>query len=244
MRLPLALALGAAALLASAVSAKRPLPTLAHSCSQKVAATAFHVRTGDRLTLYAAVLGNGPTGIVIAAQHFSTSCEWVPEAKLLAAHGYRVLVFDYRNTGNSQSVLGSREGRIDRDVVAAARELRRRGSTQIVLVGSLIGAIAALDAAPALAPPVSAVVAIAPPNTTEPGAIRPTAAAKALQVPILVLAGNVAGVSRGSTQALYDALMSPVKQLRTVKTAAYGVDVLKDGAMNAAVLQFIAAHTK
>ncbi len=35
-----------------------------------------------------------------------------------------------------------------------------------------------------------------------------------------------------------------MKQLRTVKTAAYGVDVLKDGAMNAAVLQFIAAHTK
>ena len=96
-----------------------PLPTLAHSCSQKVAATAFRVRTGDRLTLYAAVLGKGPSGIVLAAQHFSTSCEWVPEAKLLAAHGYRVLVFDYRNTGNSQrcSVRGKAE----------SRRLQRRG---------------------------------------------------------------------------------------------------------------------
>jgi dienelactone hydrolase len=241
----LVLVLGASLLLGPAAAAGRPLPTLAHACGVNVTATALHLRTPDRVTLYAAVLGSGRVGVVLAPQHYGTSCEWVPEAKLLAAHGYRVLVFDYRGAGNSDGAASQAgAARIDLDVVAAARELRRRGLTRIVLVGSLIGSIAALDAATAVDTPVSAVVALAPPNIVDEGALMLTRAAKALQVPILVLAGDVSAVSRGESQMVYDALSSHEKHVLAVPPAVRGVDVVRRKAANAAVLNFIAAHTR
>jgi pimeloyl-ACP methyl ester carboxylesterase len=58
--------------------------------------------------------------------------------------GYRALVFDFRGYN-----------RLDDDVVAAVAELRRRGVTKVVLVGSSMGGTAVLLAATRIRPAVA-----------------------------------------------------------------------------------------
>jgi pimeloyl-ACP methyl ester carboxylesterase len=214
-----------------------------------VTATSFYFKTADGVRLYGATIGAGRTGVVLAPQNFGTACEWVAEAKLLAAHGYRAMVFDYRSTGHSQMVRGKLMSRIDRDVLAAASGLRKRGATKIVLMGSLLGGAAVLRAAIEIPSPVAALVALAPPDSPyeaahlpQYGALDPSAAAARVQAPVLFVAGGhdiPVEISKG----LYDTLTVSDKQLVVaVSDAMKGVDLLKDAKANRAVLDFIAAH--
>jgi dienelactone hydrolase len=221
-------------------------PTLAQACRSPIKATPLTLRTTDSVRLFAATLGSGRVGIVLAAQHYGVSCEWVPEAKRLAAAGYRVLVFDNRNRGHSQSVGPLRSKQTDLDVVAAADALRRLGAKKIVLVGSLLSGLSVVDAAASVRPPVAAIIAIAPPDketTTRENDARLIPAAKHIRVPALFLVGNVGGVTPPETKNLYAWLDDPAKQLLKVKPALRGVDVFADPATAAAVMRFIATHT-
>jgi pimeloyl-ACP methyl ester carboxylesterase len=100
-------------------------------------ATLF-LTTPDRVRLYAAVFGSGTNGVVMANDVPHPICDEIPEAQLLAEKGFRVIVFDYRDRGQSGSG-GSHPGRLDLDVVAAAKELRHLGAGCVVLAGSYGG---------------------------------------------------------------------------------------------------------
>jgi dienelactone hydrolase len=90
------------------------------------------------------VLGQGRRGLVLAHQRGGDLCEWVPIARSYARLGYRTLVFDFHD-----------QDRLDDDVVAAVAELRRRGVTRVVLVGSSMGGTAVLVAATRIQPTVA-----------------------------------------------------------------------------------------
>jgi dienelactone hydrolase len=119
------------------------------------------VTTSDGVTLYAATIGHGPIGLVMAEDVPHSICEELPEAVLFAQHGYRVEVFDWRDRGSS-GTSGANPGRLDRDVEAAASTLRRQGSRCVAVVGSYGGAAAAIVAAVSMHPAPVALVAFDP----------------------------------------------------------------------------------
>ncbi|MFL5799179.1 MAG: hypothetical protein ACJ77A_14765 [Actinomycetota bacterium] len=117
--------------------------------------------TSDGVPLYAATIGRGPVGLVMANDVPHSLCEELPEAQLFADHGFRVEVFDYRDRGESGSG-GSNPGRLDLDVAAAAAALHRGGSRCLALAGSYGGVAAALVAAVTMRPPPFAVLGFDP----------------------------------------------------------------------------------
>jgi hypothetical protein len=63
----------------------------------------FHA---DHERLRAAVIGSGSIGAVLANQTDNSVCQWLPLPSYLAAHGMRVLAFDY---GSGDDSTGYRE---------------------------------------------------------------------------------------------------------------------------------------
>lgn len=72
-------------------------------CDGSAGARAIWFRAADGTRLYGALLGSGRVGIVVANDVPHSLCETLTPAQFLAAHGYRVLVFDYRDRGVSDA---------------------------------------------------------------------------------------------------------------------------------------------
>jgi len=201
------------------------------------------------------VLGEGDVGIVLAHQAFSDLCLWLPFGLELSGQGFRVLLFDFRNHGLAQSVVGSRDGQVDLDVVEAAAELRRRGARKVVLVGASLGGAAVVRGAVSTRPVVSAVVGISPPDTKlltgfptyQP--LDPTAAAARLRVPLLIIAGRSdLAVPVASSIRIFKASPSKKKRLVVVASPAHGAGLLGGSSPSAekarnALLEYIRLHT-
>src|SRR5689334_7604165 len=130
----------------SSTQAHRASPAL-DGCVRGGPATAIvTVRAGGE-RFAAAVLGRGPTGVVLANESDLDLCAWLPFAQTLSRQGVRVLVFDYASEAPQS------------EVAAAARWLRTGGATRVVLGGASEGAKAAIVAsahAPGLADAVVA----------------------------------------------------------------------------------------
>jgi Alpha/beta hydrolase family len=144
-------ATSASTLATPTTGAPLPKPCLLYARSP---ARPFWFRTSAGALLVGVMLGRGRTGLVLAHGYGLDLCEWFPQGQAFAGLGYRVLAFDFEGYGESQLGSGP-DARIDTDVVAAAEELRRRGADRIVLLGSSMGAMAALSAATRVRPPVA-----------------------------------------------------------------------------------------
>jgi pimeloyl-ACP methyl ester carboxylesterase len=154
-------------------------------------AHAFFFRASDGTRLYGAVLGQGGVGLVVANDVPHPLCEEVPIARALARRGLRVMVFDYRGRGESEP--GRHPTRLDLDVVAAAKEIARRGARTVVVLGAYAGASLALVAAGAPSVVDGVVGVSAAPRRGQymggpysgPGALD---VAKRLRIPVLLMA--------------------------------------------------------
>jgi pimeloyl-ACP methyl ester carboxylesterase len=135
--------------------------------------------------LVGVVLGRGRTGVVLAHGRGSDLCEWVGHGRRFAGWGYQVLAFDFGGFGDSRAGTGPGAG-IVADLRAAAGQLRRGGASRVVLVGSSMGATAALAAAPRIRPPVAGVVSLSGPAAF--GAVDAWSALPRLGVPVLFVA--------------------------------------------------------
>jgi len=102
----------------------------------------------------AAVLGSGPVGVVLSNQSDQNLCGWLPFGRTLAAHGFRVLLYDYG--ANPAPSL---------DVATAAGKLRALGARTVLLLGASEGAKASLIAAPQIRPAVAGVVSLSAERT-------------------------------------------------------------------------------
>ena len=191
-------------------------------------------RTADGATLRGAVLGHGKTGVVFAHQLDGDRCQWLAFARELRAKGYRALVFDMRGYGSSTGLDGTYP---DRDVTAAAKELRRRGATKIVLVGASMGATGVVVAAPAIKPTVAGVVELSAPTAF--GGVSALDAARKLRSPALFVAGRDDAAFAPATRALYRAAATMDKRLVVAPSALHGVDLLSLPAVKKAVLAFV-----
>jgi len=115
------------------------------------------------------VVGSGPSGVVLANQSNSTMCTWWPFADVLVRRGFRVLLFDFRCTGESECPEGSAAGDYIADVAGAAAALRSNGASKVALMGASLGGNVAMSAAPSIRPRVSAVLSLSgPADLSEP----------------------------------------------------------------------------
>jgi pimeloyl-ACP methyl ester carboxylesterase len=186
-------------------------------------ASPFHhvtFRTADGKTIHGEVIGTGRIGIVAAHDADSSYSEWEPAARFLSAHGYRIVLFDYRsNPFDSESGSHPRGTfRFDRDVTGAASLLLRLGSKRIVLAGDGIGGLVSLVTAYEDGAPIVGVIALTAGSIkgttdtlgdpSQPDDLDALAATKRLSAPVLFLAAR----SDTNVRPLYRAAATTTKQ--------------------------------
>ena len=184
-------------------------------------------------TLRAAVIGGGPIGVVLANQTDNTVCEWLPFPSLLAAHGMRVLAFDYGNGDESA------------EVQAAGHFLRVHGARRLVLIGASIGGAVVIDAGVHLRPAPAAVISLS--AVPEATTYAFPADAKRLRSPVFQIGGTEDPLTQtgADTRMLFRASPSRAKRLLLIPGAAHGTDFVGPSGMASvreAILAFIRAH--
>ncbi|HVQ95534.1 MAG TPA: alpha/beta hydrolase [Mycobacteriales bacterium] len=165
-------------------------------------------------TAAALVLGSGSTGLVLANQVDTDMCDWKPLASVWAEHGYRVLIFNY------STALA------DQDVLAAAAELRRRGSSRVFLIGASMGGTAVLAAAAAAQPPVAGVISLSGPASF--AGVDASGAMRKLAVPALFLVGEFDEPFIGDAKTLYAACAAKDKKLEILPNRNHGTALIDD----------------
>jgi pimeloyl-ACP methyl ester carboxylesterase len=203
-------------------------------------------RASDRARLLGVSLGSGPIGIALGHESDGTLCNWMPFARTLKQHGYRVLAFDFRGWGSSPGVGGARRGRLDLDFAAAAARLRKLGAAKIVLAGASLGANAALAAATGVTPRVSAVISLSAADSTFSSRLDGDATVPKLTVAVLFMVAEGDGGFADDARKLYSQTLTVDKKLVIVPGGAHGTSILR-GAAGAgpreAVLDFVRART-
>src|SRR5215471_5977683 len=225
-------ALGVIVLAVAVPAAAAPRQTLATYC--KVPSVKGDVIHFDGLT--GAVVGSGKVGIVLANTSDGHICDWVLDDSALmggfAKNGYRVLLFEWHVTTEAAQA---------KETAVAAVELRKLGSSTIVLGGASIGGVTALEAAAKLKPAPAAVFGFSS-STDSPAAAM--AVVHRLRLPLLFVAAKDDPYA-SSTRSLYRAATTKTKQLILVSGQTHAFFDLNPSAkkVDAAVLAFIARHT-
>ncbi len=237
MRPTLLLLVLAAALVAPAATATTSAP--AHGC---VRGNEVRFRTADGVGLVGHRFGGARPGLkpVVVLAHMSNGslCEWVPEARRLAARGIFAFAFDFRGHGLSQGA--QRYGRLGLDVAAAVKVVRGLGARRVVVAGASLGGIAAVVGAATTKPPVDGVVSISGPAVIA-GRIDARPFAPRLQVPALFLASkedqNDPYDFAADAQLLYDASGSAAKRLVLFDGSLHGVFLVEGSARVRSLLE-------
>jgi dienelactone hydrolase len=195
-------------------------------------AAALRFFTADDRPLVGVQLGSGPVGIVLAHGSNGSLCEWIGYARELAAAGYRVLPYD----------AGPEFNGVGLDAEAAIEALRRAGAQKVVVMGSSLGALAALVGGAAVHVQPDAVVSLSAPDSV--GYLHGLEAVARLRSPVLFMAAEDDQPFSDSARALYAAAVSPDKQLRVVPGSVHGSSLLEDRSLHDFVWSFIASHTR
>jgi pimeloyl-ACP methyl ester carboxylesterase len=232
----------AAAFVTAASAAPPNRPPLDACVPKALRSHAVAFRASDRVRLVGLELGTGRRGVVLAHELNASLCNWLPFARVLAARGFHVLLFDARDAGKSAYVSFPQSDQLDRDVVGAARELRRRGARKLLLMGASAGGTATLTAAPKLGAAVAGVAALSSPaQYTDMDAL---AAVRRITAPSFFAVAEADTQFVASVKELYAADAATTKQLELADGFAHGTELLsgRDGAvMRAKLLAFSVA---
>ena len=89
--------------------------------------------TEDGGLVFADVYGNGERAVVLAHGGPFNKESWAPQARTLAAAGFRVLALDFRGYGKSKGPGDSQpmDAPLHLDVLAAVRYLRTNGAKTV-----------------------------------------------------------------------------------------------------------------
>ncbi|MGB9032458.1 MAG: alpha/beta fold hydrolase [Acidobacteriaceae bacterium] len=104
--------------------------------------------TEDGGVIFADLYGYGANAVVLAHGGQFNKESWAPQARTLAAAGFRVLALDFRGFGDSRGPGQSDplSAPLHLDVLAAVRYLRQHGAKTVSVVGASMGGGAAGDA--------------------------------------------------------------------------------------------------
>jgi alpha-beta hydrolase superfamily lysophospholipase len=135
--------------------------------------------------------------------------------------------------------------RLPADVGAAVKAVRKLGTEKVFLVGSSMGGIATLIAAPGVSPPVDGVVSLSAPDHFR--VLRAVPAVRRLRVPVLYVASEEdrSGEYNFTAEArrMYEATAAEDKRLELLPGSAHGIELLTGTARVAALVEdFLRAH--
>jgi alpha-beta hydrolase superfamily lysophospholipase len=190
------------------------LPTLTQRCGTRAKAKVGWFHATDGVLLDGAAMGDGKTGVVLAHESPADLCGWAPFAELLSRAGARVLIFDHRHFGLSQSPSDpAKEGRFTPDLAGAVDELKREGARKVFLMGASFGGVTSMVAGSRLGSKVAGVVSAS--GETRLGnrfggpdsELDALAAVPKLRVPFLVVGSR------------HDGFLSPADALALVRRA-------------------------
>jgi len=193
-------------------------PQAASYCSQLIGPgkTVSFKAEQDGTVLRGVEFGTSGTGVVLAHQNRGSVCEWLPFATKLADKGYHVLAFDFGGEGDSDKHPGGPS--IGGDVLSAAKWLRTRGATDLVLMGASKGGTASMAATTKLDPKPKAVVTLSAPASFD--SADALSVASTVTFPVLYIAGELDTPFNGDAKDLYDATPPTVdRRLLVVPTA-------------------------
>jgi pimeloyl-ACP methyl ester carboxylesterase len=98
--------------------------------------------------IYADQYGKGDRAVVLAHGGRFQKDGWAPQARTLAATGFRVLAIDFRGEGKSHGgAQRDPEGGRHFDVLGAVHHLRKTGAKSVSVVGASMGGDYAAEAA-------------------------------------------------------------------------------------------------
>jgi pimeloyl-ACP methyl ester carboxylesterase len=185
-----------------------------------------HFKAGDD-TVEALELGSGKVGVVLAHQYGQTLCAWQSYAHVLANKGYRVIDISFG-------------GDLVGDVIAAAAQLRAKGSTKVMLVGASMGGTTVVAAAALIKPRVAAVIDLSGPSTFEN--VNAIDAAPKLAMPAFFVASKNDTPFADNIRAMYAAAVhSPGRKLLIRAGNEHGIDMVH-GSTRAAIEAFLRQH--
>jgi alpha-beta hydrolase superfamily lysophospholipase len=221
----------------STLAARGPkLPSLTERCGRgpgkAVPATTRWFRAPDGVLLDGASFSHGSTGIALAHESPGDLCGWVSYAGVLSRSGFRVLIFDLRGFGLSQSPAGAKAGRFTRDFEGAVDELEREGASKFFIGGASFGGAASMVAASRLGSKIAGVVSLSGEpdlgNKYGPDAeLDARAAMPRLHVPLLILGSREDGyLSVEDAQALEHRAGSASKRLALFPGGYHGWDLV------------------
>ncbi len=196
-------------------------PPLVGAACKADAAGGTQVRFGADDYLGGVVVGTGKTGVVLAHEYESDSCNWLPYAKRLAELGYTALAFDFGGYGASGLPAGTQSN--EADVKEAAAYLRAHGATKIVLMGASMGGEASINDTQEVEP--EAVVSLSSPWVFGRDVVDPSQ----VTVPALLMAGKDDSGGGFADAARLIASKAPSKHvsLKIVDSAEHGTALLR-----------------
>lgn len=188
----------------------------------------------DGVRLQGRLFGTGKTAVV--ASHMGrggdSQLDWVPLARLLARNGYRVLTYNRRgvcNSGGGECSSGTDDLAASwRDVVGAARFVRARGATRVVLLGASIGAMSSLYAAARRDLAVAGVIEIGGINDASGYSFRARDLRRIEGAKLFASSrGDVYGGAPAARQ--WHGWAQPPKELHVLPGDLHGTDLLRPG---------------
>ncbi|HEY2795757.1 MAG TPA: alpha/beta fold hydrolase, partial [Micromonosporaceae bacterium] len=139
-------------------------------------------------------VGSGPRGVVLIPELGSANlCGWWDYAAYLSQHGFHVLAFDHRCTGDSTCVTSEPPDGLMLDIEAAVARLRHDGARRVALLGGSQGASEALIAGTGSLR-IAGIVSLSPDELDSPLGAKPyastaIAAGPRVRVPTLIAFG-------------------------------------------------------
>ena len=181
--------------------------------------------SADGQDVEAFTTGTGSTALVLAHQAESDVCQWVPKALEFAQAGYRVVAV---NSAGSDVA----------ELTAAAKYIRAKGATKVLLVGASKGGTAVLSAAGSITPAVDAVVSLSAPQAYSD--MDASSVVPKLTMPVFYMASDLDGSFADSARELSKATTkAKAKELYIVDGSNHGVSMLNDDANYAKVTAFL-----
>jgi pimeloyl-ACP methyl ester carboxylesterase len=114
------------------------------------AAISFETPDGGRA--FGTLVGHGEHAVILGSNGCLAKEGWAPEARTLAAAGFRTLAIDFRGSGQSRAGAAALADSFSLDLLGAVRYLRASGARRVSIVGASCAgdaaAQAAVDAAP------------------------------------------------------------------------------------------------
>jgi dienelactone hydrolase len=192
-------------------------PTLPRN-SQDLGGEHVSFRTSDGVLLRGHLYGRGSTGVILAHMYPADQSDWTDFARVLAAHGYEALTFDFRGFTESEGESGTEYA--DRDLMAAYRFLRPRVS-RIFIAGASLGSEAAILVA--AHEQVAGIICISTPTSF--GGLDVTKAITQVRAPILFVTSKDDPLVAGQPEILYRLAEAP-KSFETYPGKAHGTSIL------------------